>query len=156
MDILATLTLVLFLLLVVGGGLLIGFLTKPDEWYAKLNKPSFTPPNWIFGPVWTVLYVFIAIAGWRSWQSAQDGIAWKLWWAQLILNFSWSPVFFVFQKIHLALGILILLVLAIFGFIAAEWPTDRWAAFLFVPYAAWTAFALLLNAWVYQLNKTRG
>jgi translocator protein len=138
-------TLLLFLLLVVGGGLLIGFVTKPDEWYANLKKPSFTPPSWIFAPVWTVLYVLIAIAGWRSWQFAQGGIAWKLWWAQLVLNFSWSPAFFGFQKIRLALGILILLLLAIIAFIAAEWSIDRWAAFLFVPYAGWAAFALLLR-----------
>ena len=149
-------TLLLFLLLVVGGGLLIGFVTKPDEWYANLKKPSFTPPNWIFAPVWTVLYVLIAIAGWRSWQFAQGGIAWKLWWAQLVLNFSWSPAFFGFQKIRLALGILILLLLAIIAFIAAEWSIDRWAAFLFVPYAGWAAFALLLNASVSKLNTTAG
>ena len=92
-----------FILLVVGGGLLIGFLTAPGPWYEALAKPSFNPPNWLFGPVWTVLYVFIAIAGWRIWQRERPGTAMKLWWLQLVLNFLWSPVFFALQQIGLAL-----------------------------------------------------
>ena len=88
------LVLLAFLVLVVGGGLLIGFLTLPGAWYEALQKPSFNPPNWLFGPAWTTLYVLIAIAGWRVWLRDRAGSLMKLWWLLLALNFLWSPVFF--------------------------------------------------------------
>jgi len=141
-----------FILLVVGGGLLIGFFTAPGEWYAALAKPSFNPPNWLFGPVWTILYVMIAIAGWRVWQADRSGTAMKLWWLQLVLNFLWSPSFFALQNITLALVIILALLLTILAFIATAWKTDRLAAWLFVPYASWVAFASLLNGSIRALN----
>jgi hypothetical protein len=70
----------LFLALVVGGGLAIGYFTAPGEWYAQLEKPGFNPPGWVFGPVWTVLYVLIAIAGWRVWRRDSAGRPMRLWW----------------------------------------------------------------------------
>ena len=75
-----------FLALVLGGGLAIGIVTAPGPWYASLAKPSFNPPGWIFGPAWSVLYVLIAIAGWRLWNRARSSAAMKLWWLQLVLN----------------------------------------------------------------------
>ena len=141
-----------FVLLVVGGGLLIGFFTAPGPWYEALAKPSFNPPNWLFGPVWTVLYVLIAIAGWRIWQHERPGKAMKLWWLQLALNFLWSPVFFALHQIGLALVVILALLVAILAFIAIAWKLDRLAAWLFVPYAAWVAFASLLNASIWMLN----
>lgn len=66
-------SLTLFIGLVLGGGLILGFLTAPGEWCAGLAKPAFNPPSWLFGPVWTVLYIFIAIAGWRVWQRDRIG-----------------------------------------------------------------------------------
>ena len=94
--------LILFLVLVIGGGLAIGFLTVPGEWYTGLAKPSFNPPNWLFAPVWTILYVLVAIAGWRIWRKDAGGRAMKLWWTQLVLNFLWSPSFFAAHQIGLA------------------------------------------------------
>ena len=141
-----------FILLVVGGGMLIGFLTAPGPWYEALAKPSFNPPNWLFGPAWTVLYVLIAIAGWRVWQRERSGRAMQLWWLQLVLNFLWSPVFFALQQIGLALLVVLLLLAAILAFIAVAWNRDRISAWLFVPYAAWVAFASALNAALWQLN----
>ena len=137
---------ILFLALVVGGGLAIGFLTAPGEWYAGLPKPSFNPPNWVFAPVWTVLYILIALAGWRIFERDRKGWPMKIWWAQLVLNFAWSPVFFAAHWIGVALIIILLLLAAIFAFIATAWRQDRPAAWLFVPYAAWVAFASALNA----------
>jgi benzodiazapine receptor len=144
--------LVLFVVLVLGGGLVIGWLTAPGAWYAQLAKPSFNPPNWIFGPVWSLLYVLIAVAGWRTWRRDAGGATMKLWWTQLALNFLWSPVFFGAQQIGGALVIIVLMLAAIFVFMAAAWRGDRIAALLFAPYAAWVAFATVLNAAIFTLN----
>jgi tryptophan-rich sensory protein len=143
---------ILFLVLVVGGGLAIGYLTAPGEWYAQLAKPAFNPPGWIFGPVWTVLYVFIAIAGWRVWQRDRAGWAMKFWWTQLVLNFLWSPIFFAAHQIGLAHVVILLLLVAILAFITTSGRQDRVAAWLFVPYAVWVAFASALNASISALN----
>jgi translocator protein len=145
-------SLILFLVLVVGGGLVIGYLTAPGDWYAQLDKPAFNPPGWVFGPVWTVLYILIAIAGWRVWRGDRGGVPMKLWWTQLGLNFLWSPVFFSAHQIGLALALILLLLAAILAFIAATRRQDRVAAWLFVPYAAWVAFASVLNASIFALN----
>jgi translocator protein len=142
----------LFLLLVVGGGSSIGFATLPGEWYAGLVKPSFNPPNWIFGPVWTVLYVMISVAGWMLWVNYRDSTAMKIWWVALALNFLWSPVFFGAQNIGLALAIIIALFLAIVAFIVTARQHDGRIALLFAPYAAWVGFASLLNLSLYMLN----
>ncbi len=150
------LPLVLFVVLTVGGGWAIGTLTGPDAWFTALRKPLFNPPNWLFGPVWTVLYVLIAIAGWRVWAiSTGDGsnlLCLALWCLQLVFNFIWSPVFFVVHRIDLALAIIVVLLVAIIAFISAAWPRDRIAGLLFVPYALWVAFATALNAAFLSLN----
>lgn len=144
--------LTLFLLLVVGGGLAIGFLTAPGEWYAGLAKPPFNPPNWVFAPVWTVLYVVIAVAGWRTFERDRSSWPMKLWWAQLVLNFLWSPVFFAAHRIGLALLVILLLLAAILAFLVMSWRQSRVAAWLFAPYAAWVAFAAVLNGSIWLLN----
>lgn len=145
-------SLFMFLVLVLGGGLTIGFLTTPGGWYAGLTKPAFNPPSWIFGPAWTVLYVLIAIAGWRSFERNRDGRSMMLWWVQLALNFLWSPVFFSARQTGAALAVILLLLAAILAFVATAWRRDRVAAWLFVPYAAWVAFASALNAFIFALN----
>jgi benzodiazapine receptor len=146
------LSLILFLVLAVGGGLAIGYLTAPGDWYARLAKPTFNPPGWIFAPVWTVLYVLIAVAGWRVWQRDRGGWSMKLWWTQLVLNFLWSPIFFSAHQIGLALTVILVLLVAILAFIATAWSRDRTAAWLFAPYTAWVAFAVVLNASIFALN----
>jgi tryptophan-rich sensory protein len=117
-----------------------------------LNKPSFTPPNWIFAPVWTVLYIVIAIAGWRCWVRDRNSTAMTLWFVQMALNFLWSPVFFGAEQPGWALVVVTAALAAVLAFIAATWNKDRFAAILFLPYAAWTAFATALTAGVVTLN----
>lgn len=146
------LSLLLFLGLTVGGGLAIGYLTSPGDWYAELRKPAFNPPGWIFGPVWTVLYLIIGVAGWRLWQRDRGGWPMRLWWAQLVLNFIWTPIFFAAHRIGLALAVVLLLLLAVAACMAASWRHDRMVAWLFAPYAAWVAFASLLTASIYLMN----
>jgi len=145
-------SLVVFLLLVLGGGLLIGYATLPGAWYASLVKPPFNPPNWVFGPVWSLLYILIAIPGWRTWRQQPGNGAMRVWAAQLVLNFLWSPTFFGARMMGLALVVIVLLFIAILLFIVRAWTRDRLSAGLFVPYAAWVAFATLLNASLLWLN----
>lgn len=145
-------SLILFLALVLGGGLALSGLSMPGAWYAGLVKPSFNPPAWLFGPVWTVLYILIAVAGWRVWQRDRTGWPMKLWWVQMALNFLWTPVYFGAHQIGLALVVILLMLAAILAFIASAWRQDRVAAWLFVPYAAWVAFASLLNGSIWMLN----
>ena len=147
-----TIALILFVVLVVGGGIAIGIETAPGAWYAGLEKPSFTPPNWLFGPVWTVLYIFIAIAGWRVWRHAPLGAAMGLWWAQLAANFLWSPLFFMAHLTGAAFLLILLLLVLILAFIAKTWAHERVSAILFVPYAVWVAYAAALNGTIWLLN----
>jgi translocator protein len=141
-----------FLALTVGGGLAISSFTMPGEWYQSLDKPPFNPPNWIFGPVWTILYILIAVSGWRIWMAAPNGTAMKLWWAALALNFLWPPVFFAAQQIMWALVVILALLAAILAYIAVSRRVDRPASLMFVPYAAWVGFASLLNGSIFALN----
>lgn len=145
-------TRIAFLILVVGGGFLIGLFSAPGEWYAALNKPSFNPPNWLFGPVWTVLYVLIAMAGWRTWEAGRSSGRMTLWWVQLVLNFLWPPVFFVLQQPWIALPIILCLLVTILLFARRSWTADRVSAVAFLPYAAWVAFASVLNLSLAVLN----
>ena len=142
---------VVFPIAVLGIGLLIGTVTRPDGWYAALAKPSFNPPGWVFGPVWTILYVLIAIAGARTFEGGA-GRAFSLWLVQMALNFAWSPVFFGLHRPGIALLIIAALLVTILMFIAYRWRGDRVSATLFVPYAAWVAFASVLNASIVALN----
>ncbi len=141
-----------FIALALGGGTAIGMLTRPDGWYASLAKPSFNPPNWVFGPVWSALYVMIGVAGWLVWTSGRSTAAIGLWWTQLVLNFSWSPAFFAMHRIGLALVVVSLLLVAIWAFVAVTARQRPAAALLFVPYGLWVAFATVLNASLYVLN----
>jgi tryptophan-rich sensory protein len=144
--------LAVFIAAIVGIGFAIGYANLPGEWYAQLSKPPFNPPNWIFGPVWSVIYILIAIAGWRTWENERRSRAMWLWAVQMLLNFSWSPTFFSAHRIGAALAIIVALFVVIAGFIASQWRADRVAAALFLPYAAWVAFAALLNASILLLN----
>lgn len=146
------LSLILFVGLVLGVGLAIGGLTVTGAWYDSLAKPGFSPPPWVFGPAWTVLYVLIAVAGWRSWERDRGGRAMKLWGLQMALNYLWTPVYFGAHQIGAALVVILALLAAILAFIAATWRSDRISAGLFLPYAAWVTFATALNASIWALN----
>ena len=140
------------LLVVIGVGALIGTQSIPGAWYEGLNKPPFNPPNWIFGPVWFTLYVLIAIAGWRSFVDNPTSTSSKLWYSQMALNWAWSPVWFIGHMVWPAFAIIILMWLAIVGFILVNWNRDRLAASLFLPYLAWVSFASLINLSIGILN----
>ncbi|MGI9463996.1 MAG: TspO/MBR family protein [Aestuariivirgaceae bacterium] len=124
-------------------------------WYPTLIKPSFNPPNWIFGPVWAMLYLLMAIAGWRVWRaSAGKPARWALAFfaGQLVLNLAWSFVFFGLRRIDLAFGEIALLLVVIIVTSVLFWRIDRWAGMLFVPYVLWVGFAAVLNGSLWYLN----
>jgi translocator protein len=133
---------------------IIGSWFAPGPWYAALNKPSWTPPNWLFGPVWSLLYVAIAVAGWRVWRqpTAQRPTLLLLWSAQLILNGAWSWLFFGLRAPGLALLDIVLLLCVIVFFVAAARSRNRVAAWLFVPYGLWVGFATALNFSIWRIN----
>ncbi|MDO3443455.1 TspO/MBR family protein [Agrobacterium sp. V1] len=143
---------VVFVVVVVAIGALIGVNNVPGEWYQSLQKPFFNPPNWIFGPVWTTLYVLIGIAGARTWIRKRMGTRMRLWFTQMVLNFLWSPIFFGMQSPAGALVIIIPMLVCILAFMALTYRRDRISMWLFVPYALWVAFATVLNASIGILN----
>lgn len=143
--------LLLFLLLSVGGGLLIGSVTETGGWYDSLEKPVFTPPDIAFPIAWSILYVLIAIAGWRVFLSSNRR-ALAVWGGQLALNFAWTPIFFVAHALLPALVVIVALLVTILAFLRLTAGREPVAFWCFVPYAAWVAFAGLLNASIWWLN----
>jgi benzodiazapine receptor len=124
-------------------------------WYATLTKPSWSPPDWVFGPVWTALYLSMGIAAWLvwrpgGWSMARRPLAWFA--VQLGLNSLWSCVFFELRSPGWAFAEILLLWMAVVGTTAAFWRRSVVAGWLFVPYLAWVSFAALLNFAVWRLN----
>ncbi|WP_019996723.1 TspO/MBR family protein [Aureimonas ureilytica] len=147
----SAIALVVFLAVSLGGGAWIGTIARPDGWYRHLDKPWFNPPDWIFAPVWSVLYVLIALAGWRVWQSGNRK-ALTAWMIQMALNFLWPPLFFNAHATLPALVIILGLLASILIFLARAGARDRFAFWCFVPYAMWVSYAALLNAAILRLN----
>ena len=129
-----------------------GGLFSPGEWYARLRKPWWTPPNWLFPVAWTVLYVCMAAAGARVAVSPDNGVAMAFWALQIALNGLWTPVFFGLKKMRLGLIVLSGLWLSVGASCVALWQVDMIAGLLFLPYLAWVSVAGALNASVLRLN----
>lgn len=132
-----------------------GALFRPGRWYANIAKPWWRPPNWIFGPVWFVLYVMIAVSGWLVWRRAGFAGApgpLAIYFIQLFLNAGWSGLFFGLRRPDLAFAEIILLWLSIAAAIAAFAGVDQTAALLLTPYFVWVTFASVLNFTVWRLN----
>lgn len=129
---------------------------RPGSWYARLEKPSWNPPDWVFGPVWTVLYVAIGVSGWLVWRRlgwVEGGLPLALWTVQLVLNGLWSVIFFGLRRPGLALLEMAALWAAVAATIAVFMPIRPFAAWLLVPYLAWVSFAFVLNLAIVRLNR---
>jgi translocator protein len=133
-------------LVIVFAAAAVGWFYPPGDWYADLWKPSWTPPNWLFGPVWTVLYVLIAIAGWMIFSQPDPASAKYLWISQLILNALWSWLFFGLHNTWLALLDIVALVACIAVLVIVSYQRQRVASWLLLPYLIWVAYASTLNA----------
>ena len=132
-----------------------GAIFRPGEWYASLAKPSWTPPNWAFPVVWSVLYVLNAVSGWMVWQAGGAGATsvLLLYTISLALNAGWSAVFFGRRRIDLGLVNVAVLWLSILGVAILFWPISQGAALLQAPYLLWVTIAAALNLSILKLNR---
>jgi len=128
---------------------------RPDAWFRALKKPTWNPPDAVFAPVWALLYVAIAVAGWLVWRDSagQFTVALVAWAVQLVLNAAWSWLYFGRHQIFAAMIDSAMLFLAIAVFIVFAADINATAAWLFVPYACWVAFATVLNGALWMLNR---
>ncbi len=144
-----------FLLATLGVGALASLINASQipTWYAGLSHPAIAPPNWVFPPVWTTLYVLMAVAAWRVWKQTHlrstEMTAYAI---QLVLNFAWSAIFFGLRRIGIALIEITVLDLAVLATTILFFRRDRLAGLLFVPYLAWVLFATLLTRAFWTLN----
>lgn len=150
------LSLAAFVLASLAAGFFGSFFTMDqiDTWYASLNRPSWTPPNWVFGPVWTTLYVLMGTAAYLVSRSKKLGKTLVLWlfFAHLIVNALWSIVFFGLHELELAFGIIVLLWALIALLMRLYWRHSRLATYLMVPYLLWVSYASSLNLGIIFLN----
>jgi benzodiazapine receptor len=144
-----------FLVVTLAVGAAGSLFTEPNiaSWYAGLTHPDIAPPDWVFAPVWTTLYILMAYAAWRVWRTtglkSREMLAFGV---QLGLNLAWSAIFFGLHQISFALGEIILLDLAILYTIVLFWRRDRVAGLVMVPYLAWSVFASVLTHAFWKLN----
>ncbi len=126
------------------------------DWYPALNKPAWTPPSWLFGPVWTLLYAFMALVAWRVWRlpasAAERAPLLRRWWTQLVLNGAWSWAFFHFRSPAAGLAVIGPLLLVIGSMQPRLARADRPSALLWTPYVLWVAFASCLNLAIWNRN----
>jgi tryptophan-rich sensory protein len=128
----------------------------PDEWYRSIKKPSWNPPNWLFAPVWTVLYLLMALSAWLVWREygfRSAALPLALFLVQLALNAIWTWLFFGRHRPNLALAEIAVFWLILVATIISFWGVHRTAAALLVPYLVWTSFATLLNFTIWRLNR---
>lgn len=154
MSLWRSIAMALFFLTCVVAAAASGILWPPGEWYLALVKPSWNPPSWLFGPVWTTLYLMIAAAGWLVWRAGAPGRrARALWGMQMALNALWTPVFFGAHEPLLGLVVITALWGTILAFLSASWRVSRTASLLFVPYLLWVGFAAALNGALWWMNR---
>jgi tryptophan-rich sensory protein len=133
-----------------------GALFRPGEWYEHLRKPVWRPPNWLFAPAWSVLYLTIAISGWLVWRRTGftgAAVPFTIYGISLLFNAAWPAFFFGLRRPDLAFVELMLLWFSIVAVIWAFYPVERNAALLLLPYIAWVTFAGALNLTIWQMNR---
>jgi translocator protein len=130
--------------------------TSIKTWYLSLDKPSFNPPNFVFGPVWTTLYILMGVSLYMIWRAQKGNArtnAIRIFGIQLVLNFAWSFIFFYFHQIFFALLEIIMIWIGVLLMIIIFRRVDKTAAYLQIPYLLWVSFASVLNASIWILNQ---
>ena len=146
-----------WMVLILGLGTGMGIFFGADAWFQTLVKPTWNPPGWLFGPVWTVLYILIAISVWLVRKTpdanvADRTLAMRLFWLQLILNLAWTPIFFGLHNPLFAFVVICLLWITVISTALAFSRLSIAASYLLVPYLIWISFALILNGTIWLLN----
>ena len=126
--------------------------TFKEPWYSQIILPSFNPPSWVFGPVWTVLYILMSVAIWRIWINYYDNKILNLYFFHLFFNTIWSVIFFGFHQIGLALLDLVLILIFIVLLMKIYYLKDKISFSLMIPYFLWSGYALVLNFNIFILN----
>ena len=148
------LTFILFLIITFSASLVGGLATInfKEPWYSQIILPSFNPPSWVFGPVWTILYILMSVAIWRIWINYYDKKILNLYFLHLFFNMIWSIIFFGFHQIGLALLDLIIIIIFIVLLMKIYYLKDKISFSLMVPYFLWSTYALILNFNIFILN----
>ena len=131
-----------------------GFTTASfkEPWYSEIILPSFNPPSWVFGPVWTILYVLMSVAAWSTWKKKFDKKILLIYFVHLFFNAIWSIIFFGFHKIELALIDLVIIIFFIILLMKIYYRDNLISFYLIIPYFLWSSYALILNTSIYFLN----
>ena len=131
-----------------------GFVTSSfkEPWYSEIILPSFNPPSWVFGPVWTILYIFMSVAAWSAWNKTSDKKILQIYFIHLFFNSIWSVIFFGFHQIFIALIDLVIILIFIIWLMKIYYQVNKISFLLMTPYLLWSSYALILNANIYYLN----
>ena len=123
-----------------------------EPWYSEILLPSFNPPSWVFGPVWTILYIFMSVAAWSAWKKILDKKILKIYFTHLFFNSIWSVIFFGFHQIFLALINLGIILVFIIWLMKIYYQVSKISFLLMMPYLLWSSYALILNGAIFYLN----
>ncbi len=148
------LSLTLFIVITFAASAIGSFTTSAfkEPWYSQIILPSFNPPSWVFGPVWTILYVFMSVAVWLVWNKTKDKKLIKIYFLHLFFNAVWSIIFFGFHRIGLALIDLMIILFFIILLMKNYFRISKLSFYLMSPYLIWTSYALVLNFTIFLLN----
>ena len=148
------LSLALFIVITFAASAIGSFTTSAykEPWYSQIILPSFNPPSWVFGPVWTILYIFMSVAVWLVWNKTKDKKIIKIYFLHLFFNAIWSIIFFGFHRIGLALIDLIIILFFIILLMKIYFRISKLSFYLMSPYLIWTSYALVLNFTIFLLN----
>tara|TARA_B100000214_G_C23807206_1_gene553229 strand:+ start:123 stop:587 length:465 start_codon:yes stop_codon:yes gene_type:complete len=148
------LSLILIVLITFVASAIGGFVTSiyKEPWYSQIIQPSFSPPSWVFGPVWTSLYIMMSISIWIHWVSEKDIKTLKIYFAHIFFNGIWSIIFFGFHQILLAFFNLLIILFFILWLVNIYYKENKLSFLLMIPYLLWSIYALLLNGSIFYLN----
>ena len=131
-----------------------GFVTSSfkEPWYSEIILPTFNPPSWVFGPVWTILYIFMSVAAWIAWNKSSNKKVLQVYFVHLFFNAIWSVIFFGFHQVLIALIDLIIILAFIIWLMKIYYQINKISFVLMIPYLLWSSYALILNTTIFYLN----